>query len=100
MPWPLGASARSSWKHLAWLSEPLGWGSRKQAGWINSQPNEYTKTAATPTSFFRVWALKNTFSVGREWVCERAKYLHFFPTISKRVDVSGESILTAVLIFD
>lgn len=46
MPWPLGASARSSWKHLAWLSEPLGWGSRKQAGCINSQPNEYTKTAA------------------------------------------------------
>lgn len=29
MPWPLEAPARSSWKHPAWLSEPLGWGKQK-----------------------------------------------------------------------
>lgn len=44
--------------------------------------------------------IKNTTSVGRERVCERAECLLPIPTIWKRVDVSGERILTAEFIFD
>lgn len=44
--------------------------------------------------------MKDTSPVGREWVCERAECLLPVPTIWRRVDISGERILTAEFILD
>lgn len=47
-----------------------GGGSRKQAGRINSQQNEYTEIAALLFLPSERGHKKINFSVGREWVCE------------------------------
>lgn len=78
-----------------------GGGSRKQAGCINSQQNEYTEIPALLFLLSECGHKKiYTFSVGRGWVCERVECLLSISTIWEKVDLFGERILTAEFSFD